>query len=213
MEQLGFATYCFQTTCCANRLCCLNSESLCSHQWGQVCGNLLPRCPEGGLKPPFLALADSSSWLIFHGLVLLMLDSYRTLFSREKIVDEELLMKSWRFFTTFTYLLVSDIFPALFLSDLYTKTLSVFSFWQITVKALGCELRKEEMRRIISEFSEEGSGKLNFKSFLQVMTQKMVCEPSWSSRVKFLSPNFTMQVATADWVTLVPCRGVFQEFI
>ncbi|XP_072733488.1 centrin-1-like [Ciconia boyciana] len=28
------------------------------------------------------------------------------------------------------------------------------------------------MRRIISEFSEEGSGKLTFKSFLQVMTQK-----------------------------------------
>ncbi|NXV52459.1 CETN2 protein, partial [Uria aalge] len=52
-------------------------------------------------------------------------------------------------------------------------TLSVFSFWQITVKALGCELRKEEVRRIVSEFSEEGSGKLNFKSFLQVMTQKM----------------------------------------
>ncbi|NXW31617.1 CETN2 protein, partial [Phaetusa simplex] len=44
---------------------------------------------------------------------------------------------------------------------------------QITVKALGCELRKEEMRRIVSEFGEEGSGKLNFKSFLQVMTQKM----------------------------------------
>ncbi|NWT41482.1 CETN2 protein, partial [Chroicocephalus maculipennis] len=61
-------------------------------------------------------------------------------------------------------------------------TLSVFSFWQITVKALGCELRKEEMRRIISEFSEEGSGKLNFKSFLQVMTQKMA-EPCLEKEV------------------------------
>uniref|UniRef100_A0A8C3KRB9 EF-hand domain-containing protein n=1 Tax=Calidris pygmaea TaxID=425635 RepID=A0A8C3KRB9_9CHAR len=41
------------------------------------------------------------------------------------------------------------------------------------LKALGCELRKEEMKRIISEFSEERPGKLNFRSFLQVMTQKM----------------------------------------
>ncbi|NXU32455.1 CETN1 protein, partial [Thalassarche chlororhynchos] len=39
--------------------------------------------------------------------------------------------------------------------------------------ALGCELGREEMKRIVSEFSEEGSGKLTFKSFLQVMTQKM----------------------------------------
>ncbi|NXT35926.1 CETN2 protein, partial [Pelecanoides urinatrix] len=39
--------------------------------------------------------------------------------------------------------------------------------------SLGCELGREEMKRIISEFSEEGSGKLNFKLFLQVMTQKM----------------------------------------
>ncbi|KAM6381632.1 centrin-2-like isoform 2-T2 [Pluvialis apricaria] len=43
----------------------------------------------------------------------------------------------------------------------------------ITLRALGCEPGKEEMKRIVSEFSEEGSGKLNFKSFLQVMTQKM----------------------------------------
>ncbi|NXU53614.1 CETN2 protein, partial [Turnix velox] len=43
---------------------------------------------------------------------------------------------------------------------------------QIAVKALGCELSREEVRRILSEF-DEGSGKINFKSFLQVMTQKM----------------------------------------
>ncbi|KFQ84910.1 Centrin-2, partial [Phoenicopterus ruber ruber] len=45
---------------------------------------------------------------------------------------------------------------------------------QIAVRTLGCELGKEEMKRIVSEFSEEGSGKLTFKSFLQVMTRKMV---------------------------------------
>uniref|UniRef100_A0A8C0B0S9 EF-hand domain-containing protein n=1 Tax=Buteo japonicus TaxID=224669 RepID=A0A8C0B0S9_9AVES len=44
---------------------------------------------------------------------------------------------------------------------------------KITVRALGYELREEEVERIISECSEEGSGKLTFKLFLQVMTQKM----------------------------------------
>ncbi|NXJ11019.1 CETN1 protein, partial [Odontophorus gujanensis] len=43
----------------------------------------------------------------------------------------------------------------------------------ITMRALGCELRKAEMKRIISEVDESGSGKINFESFLQVMTQKM----------------------------------------
>uniref|UniRef100_A0A8B9EHP5 EF-hand domain-containing protein n=1 Tax=Anser cygnoides TaxID=8845 RepID=A0A8B9EHP5_ANSCY len=44
---------------------------------------------------------------------------------------------------------------------------------KITMRALGCELRKEEMKRIISQVDEEGSGKINFESFLQVMAQKM----------------------------------------
>ncbi|XP_021261382.1 centrin-1-like isoform X3 [Numida meleagris] len=61
------------------------------------------------------------------------------------------------------------------------------------MRALGCEVRKAEMKKIISEVDENGSGKINFESFLQVMTQKMVCEPSWSQRLKFLLPNFTMQ--------------------
>ncbi|XP_071899180.1 uncharacterized protein [Anas platyrhynchos] len=38
---------------------------------------------------------------------------------------------------------------------------------KITMRALGCELRKEEMRKIISQVDEEGSGKINFESFLQ----------------------------------------------
>ncbi|NXC70701.1 CETN1 protein, partial [Anhinga anhinga] len=44
------------------------------------------------------------------------------------------------------------------------------------LKARSCknaETLREEMKRIVSEFGEEGSGKLTFKSFLQVMTQKM----------------------------------------
>ncbi|NXC48912.1 CETN2 protein, partial [Penelope pileata] len=38
--------------------------------------------------------------------------------------------------------------------------------------ALGCELRKAEMEKIISEV-EDGSGKMNFELFLRVVTQKM----------------------------------------
>ncbi|XP_050757997.1 uncharacterized protein LOC127019810 [Gymnogyps californianus] len=59
------------------------------------------------------------------------------------------------------------------LFDPYGSGLIDVSDLKITVRALGCELGKEEMKRIVSEFSEEGSGKLTFKSFLQVMTQKM----------------------------------------
>uniref|UniRef100_A0A669PKC7 EF-hand domain-containing protein n=1 Tax=Phasianus colchicus TaxID=9054 RepID=A0A669PKC7_PHACC len=44
---------------------------------------------------------------------------------------------------------------------------------KIMMRALGCELRKVEMKRIISEVDENGSGKINFESFLRVMTQKM----------------------------------------
>ncbi|XP_064374129.1 centrin-2-like isoform X2 [Dromaius novaehollandiae] len=44
---------------------------------------------------------------------------------------------------------------------------------KIPITALGCELRKEEMKKIISKVDEDGSGKINFESFLQVMTQKM----------------------------------------
>lgn len=76
-----------------------------------------------------------------------------------------------------------------------------FLIWQITMRALGCEVRKAEMKRIISEVDQNGSGKINFESFLRVMTQKMVCEPSWSQRLKFLLPNFTMQVLAVDRVT------------
>ncbi|XP_010223377.1 PREDICTED: caltractin-like [Tinamus guttatus] len=44
---------------------------------------------------------------------------------------------------------------------------------KIPLTALGCELRREEMKKIISEIDEDGSGKINFESFLKVMAQKM----------------------------------------
>jgi len=68
------------------------------------------------------------------------------------------------------YLLVSGILPSLFLFDMYTKTSPHFRFWQITVRALGCESGQEGMKRIVSEVSDESSGQLTFTSFLKVMT-------------------------------------------
>lgn len=100
---------------------------------------------------------------------------------------------------TCTYLLQTS-FPLCFCL-ICTMTLVCFLIWQITMRALGCEVRKAEMKRIISEVDQNGSGKINFESFLRVMTQKMVCEPSWSQRLKFLLLNFTMQVLAVDRVT------------
>ncbi|NWX88955.1 CETN2 protein, partial [Nothoprocta ornata] len=53
------------------------------------------------------------------------------------------------------------------------RALVCFLFWQIPLTALGCDLRREEMKKIISEVDEDGSGMINFESFLKVMTQKM----------------------------------------
>uniref|UniRef100_A0A8D0FEB3 EF-hand domain-containing protein n=1 Tax=Strix occidentalis caurina TaxID=311401 RepID=A0A8D0FEB3_STROC len=46
---------------------------------------------------------------------------------------------------------------------------------KIMVRALGCELGKEEIK-IVSELSEEGSEKLTFKSFLQPYLEKEILE-------------------------------------
>uniref|UniRef100_A0A674ITT6 EF-hand domain-containing protein n=1 Tax=Terrapene triunguis TaxID=2587831 RepID=A0A674ITT6_9SAUR len=44
---------------------------------------------------------------------------------------------------------------------------------KVSIRALGYEPKKEEMKKIVSEVDKEGSGKINFDSFLYAMTQKM----------------------------------------
>ncbi|XP_074864043.1 centrin-2-like isoform X1 [Carettochelys insculpta] len=44
---------------------------------------------------------------------------------------------------------------------------------KVPIRALGYEAKKDEMKKIISEVDKEGSGKINFDSFLYAMTQKM----------------------------------------
>ncbi|XP_071669767.1 centrin-1-like [Patagioenas fasciata] len=62
--------------------------------------------------------------------------------------------------------------------QVFGKTLFSKDKIMINVRALGCELEKSEMKKIVSELGEEGSGKVTFRSYLQVMTQKMAepCE-------------------------------------
>ncbi|XP_059588605.1 troponin C-like isoform X2 [Alligator mississippiensis] len=43
----------------------------------------------------------------------------------------------------------------------------------VSIRALGYEPKKDEMKKIISEVDKEGSGKINFDLFLHAMTQKM----------------------------------------
>lgn len=43
------------------------------------------------------------------------------------------------------------------------------------MRALGFEPKKEEVKRMISEIDKDGTGSVDFNSFLEMMTIKMVC--------------------------------------
>uniref|UniRef100_A0A8C8RHU4 EF-hand domain-containing protein n=1 Tax=Pelusios castaneus TaxID=367368 RepID=A0A8C8RHU4_9SAUR len=63
--------------------------------------------------------------------------------------------------------------PSLLLFVLPNASPARFLCLQVSIRALGYEPKKEEMKKIISEVDKEGSGKINFDSFLYAMTQKM----------------------------------------
>jgi Ca2+-binding EF-hand superfamily protein len=56
----------------------------------------------------------------------------------------------------------------LFLGTIDAKELKV------AMKALGFEPKKEELKRMIAEINKEGTGTIDFNSFLEMMTIKMV---------------------------------------
>ncbi|XP_033930181.1 caltractin [Melopsittacus undulatus] len=45
---------------------------------------------------------------------------------------------------------------------------------KVTMRALGYEPRREEIKKMVSEIDKEGTGKISFSGFLRVITQKMV---------------------------------------
>ncbi|NXD61945.1 CETN2 protein, partial [Eolophus roseicapillus] len=45
---------------------------------------------------------------------------------------------------------------------------------KVAMRALGCEPRKEEIKKMVSDINKEGTGKISFRGFLRVITQKMV---------------------------------------
>lgn len=46
--------------------------------------------------------------------------------------------------------------------------------FQVAMRALGFEPKKEEIKKMIGEVDRDGTGKISFTDFLAVMTQKMV---------------------------------------
>lgn len=46
--------------------------------------------------------------------------------------------------------------------------------FQVAMRALGFEPKKEEIKKMIGEVDKDGTGKISFADFLAVMTQKMV---------------------------------------
>lgn len=44
---------------------------------------------------------------------------------------------------------------------------------KVVMRAMGFELKKEELMKMINEVDPEGTGKMNFNDFLNLMTQKM----------------------------------------
>lgn len=46
--------------------------------------------------------------------------------------------------------------------------------FQVAMRALGFEPKKEEIKKMISDVDKDGTGKISFADFLTVMTQKMV---------------------------------------
>lgn len=51
---------------------------------------------------------------------------------------------------------------------------SFLLLFQVAMRALGFEPKKEEIKKMISEVDKDGTGKISFPDFLAVMTQKMV---------------------------------------
>lgn len=45
---------------------------------------------------------------------------------------------------------------------------------KVAMRALGFEPKKEELKKMISEVDKDGSGTIDYPSFLQIMTTKMV---------------------------------------
>jgi hypothetical protein len=45
---------------------------------------------------------------------------------------------------------------------------------KVALRAMGFEPKKEELKRIIAEIDKDGTGTIDFKSFLEMMTIKMV---------------------------------------
>uniref|UniRef100_A0A8C3HDG1 EF-hand domain-containing protein n=1 Tax=Chrysemys picta bellii TaxID=8478 RepID=A0A8C3HDG1_CHRPI len=71
------------------------------------------------------------------------------------------------------FFIVCDVVSVVSCSSLLFALPAYLPCLQVSIRALGYEPKKDEMKKIVSEVDKEGSGKINFDSFLYAMTQKM----------------------------------------
>ena len=54
------------------------------------------------------------------------------------------------------------------------KTVYFLRLFQVAMRALGFEPKKEEIKKMIQDIDKDGSGTIDFNEFLTMMTAKMV---------------------------------------
>ena len=58
-----------------------------------------------------------------------------------------------------------------------TGTIDAEDLW-VVMRALGCEPRKEDIKKLVGEVDKEGTGQVDFDGYLQIVLNKMAEKPS-----------------------------------
>ena len=67
---------------------------------------------------------------------------------------------------------------------------------KVAMRALGFEPKKEEVKRMIAEIDKDGTGSIDFDSFLNMMTIKMVYSTTFLFYNNFLSCILSSRTST-----------------
>ena len=64
-----------------------------------------------------------------------------------------------------------------------TGTIGADDLW-VVMRALGCEPRKEDMKKMVGEVDQENTGQISFDGYLQIVLNKMVERPGLDDILK-----------------------------
>ena len=64
-----------------------------------------------------------------------------------------------------------------------TGTIGADDLW-VVMRALGCEPRKEDMKKMVGEVDQENTGQISFDGYLQIVLNKMVERPGHDDILK-----------------------------